>query len=266
VPSRDAEDRAENTDDSPDEVDETADDEDLEADDEDLEDDDEDLDDVDDDDEDDELDDEDDDEDEDEDAGPSVTYDELDGPLEVAPIELALPAGVGLTLRHYRTGTDSDGDKVEEAVMLATDGTLHLFRSAEGLVSFVKSDAEHDFAALDGWTEYADGLRAEDVVPEEADEYGLDLVVENLRGGHDVWEPDLLIGAGEVARDIAFACGLNDVLTVLSSGSPLDNLDEALRSGGFLARRRLRKIGSEQAALGWRSVIGKISAAVEWHD
>ena len=235
MPSRDAEDRAENTaDDSPETAEETAEEpEDL---------------------------------DETEDPDEPDEVPTAEGPLEVDPIELALPAGVGLTLRHYRTDTDEDGDEVEEAVMLATDGKLHLFRSAEGLVSFVKSDAEHDLAALDGWADLAEELRAEDVVPADDDEYGLDLVVENLRGGHDVWEPDLLIGAGEVARDIGFACGLDDVLTVLSSGSPLDSLDEGLRSGGFLARRRLRKIGSEQAALGWRSVIGKISAAVEWHD
>jgi hypothetical protein len=186
--------------------------------------------------------------------------------IEVDPIELALPSGVGLTLRHYDTDTDEDGDEVEEAVMLTSGGKLHLFRSAEGLVDFVKSDAEHDLTYLDGWSKLTEALRPEDVVPDDDDEYSLDLVVENLRGGHDVWEPELLIAAGEVSRDIAYACELNDVLTVLAPGSPLDNLDEGLRSGGFLARRRLKKIGSEQAALGWRSVIGKISAAVEWHD
>jgi hypothetical protein len=36
--------------------------------------------------------------------------------------------------------------------------------------------------------------------------------------------------------------------------------------GGFFAKRRLKKIGAQQAALGWRTIIGKISAAVDWRD
>jgi hypothetical protein len=185
---------------------------------------------------------------------------------EVDPVEIALPGGTGLTLRHYRTVEDEDGEETEEAVFLAHRGKLHLFRSREGLLEFINSDAPHDLTELDTWTEVQRRARVADLVPIEEDEYELDLVVENLRGGHDVWEPDLLIPAGEVARDVAFACDLDDVLAALAPGSPLDDLDEALRDGGFLARRRLKKIGAEQAAIAWRSVIGKISAAVQWHD
>ncbi len=36
--------------------------------------------------------------------------------------------------------------------------------------------------------------------------------------------------------------------------------------GGFFARRKLKKIGAQQASLGWRTIIGKISAAVDWRD
>jgi hypothetical protein len=49
-------------------------------------------------------------------------------------------------------------------------------------------------------------------------------------------------------------------------------MDEALRStaggglGGFRGRRRLKKIGAQTATLGWRTIIGKISAAVDWRD
>jgi hypothetical protein len=185
---------------------------------------------------------------------------------EIDPIEIALPSGVGLTLRHYRTVTDDDGDEVDEAVFLAHKGTLHLFRSPEGLIDFINSDAPHDLTSVDTWEEVRKRVRAGDLVPAEEDEYELDLVVENLRGGHDVWEADLLIPAGEVARDIAFACGLDDVLAALAPESPLDELDEGLRAEGFLARRRLKKVGAEQAAIAWRSIIGKITAAVKWHD
>ena len=97
-------------------------------------------------------------------------------------------------------------------------------------------------------------------------------MVENLRGGHDTWDLPLLIAAGEVARDLGYALRLKPVILALSPGSPLDDLDESLRSaetggmGGFFGRRKLKKIGAQQASLGWRSIIGKISAAVDWRD
>jgi hypothetical protein len=184
----------------------------------------------------------------------------------VDPVEIAFPKGVGYTLRHYRTGTDEDGNETEEAVFLAHEGRLHLFRSPEGLVEFLRSDAPHDLDHLDGWDEIVEKITPADVVPDAEDRYELDLLVENLRGGPDVWEPDLVIGAGEIARDLGFALDLRDVLVSLEPGSPLDDLDEGIRGEGFLARRRLKKISTEQVAIGWRTMIGKLAAATEWHD
>jgi hypothetical protein len=184
----------------------------------------------------------------------------------IDPVEIALPKGSGYTLRHYRSSTTEDGDETEEPVFLAHKGTLHLFRSPEGLVEFLRGDAPHDLTAVDGWSEVVDKVTPADIVADEEDRYELDLMVENLRGGSDVWEPDLVIGAGELARDLGFALGLREVLEGLSSGSPLDDLDEAIRGEGFLARRRLKRISAEQVAIGWRTIIGKITATVEWHD
>ncbi|WP_222853748.1 hypothetical protein [Fodinicola acaciae] len=184
---------------------------------------------------------------------------------EIDPVEISFPSGTGFTLRHYRTVTDEDDEEAEEAVFLAHDQKLQMFRSAEDLVEYVKSDAEHDLRELETYAEMAESLTVERVVVDEEDEYGLDLVVQNLRGGHDAWDQDLLIGAGEVTRDIAFACQLDDVLTALAPGSPLDDLDEALRANGFLARRKMRKISPERAAIAWRSLISKVDAVVEWH-
>ncbi|GAA0229933.1 DNA primase [Cryptosporangium japonicum] len=154
----------------------------------------------------------------------------------------------------------------EEAVFLATDGKLHLFRDAASLVAFVKSPAVHDLLGGDTWAELVETITPDLVVPDDEDRYELDLVVENLRGGRDVWEGDLIVGAGELARDLAYALDLPEVDASLAPGSPLDDLDEALRAKGFFARRKLRRIGAEQAALAWRSVIGRISSSVEWHD
>jgi hypothetical protein len=259
--------------------------------------------------------------------------------VRIAPVEIAMPGGVGLTLRAYRLASqltptetqsddedpfevreraaaarraDEDDDDVtideEFAALVAADdaesgrveateseepapeefaedepdeevpiflshrGKLLAFKSAESLVSFIRSGAPHDMAQLDTWPVVAERVQATDIDPQPDDRYELDLVVENLRGGHDTWDLPLLIAAGEVARDLGYALRLKPVILALSPGSPLDDLDESLRSaesggmGGFFGRRRLRKIGAQQASLGWRSIIGKISAAVDWRD
>ncbi|MFI9641993.1 DNA primase [Micromonospora sp. NPDC051925] len=166
---------------------------------------------------------------------------------------------------------DEDGDE-EVPVFLSHKGRLLLFKTPESLVSFIRSGAPNDLAQLDGWNELAERVEAADIAPRDEDTYELDLVVENLRGGHDTWDPTLLIEAGEVARDLSYALRLPAVLDMLSAGSSLDDLDEALRAsvnggvGGFLGRRRLKKIGAQTASLGWRTIVGKISAVVDWRD
>jgi hypothetical protein len=260
--------------------------------------------------------------------------------VRVEPVEIALPGGVGLTLRAYRKASeltpteieadeedpydthkraalDEDGeegvivdeeyealladgdepgekddkpgdeeaaseDDSEEAkaqpddeeipMFLSHKGRLLAFKNAEALVSFIRSGAPHDLAQLDSWGDLAERVQSSDIDPLPEERYELDLVVENLRGGHDTWDLPLLIAAGEVARDLGYALRLKPVILALSPGSPLDDLDESLRAaetggmGGFFGRRRLKKIGAQQASLGWRSVISKISAAVDWRD
>ncbi|MEU7980337.1 DNA primase [Micromonospora sp. NPDC049081] len=166
---------------------------------------------------------------------------------------------------------DTDGDE-EVPVFLSHKGRLLLFKTPESLVSFIRSGAPNDLSQLDGWNELSERVEPADIAPRDEDTYELDLVVENLRGGHDTWDPTLLIEAGEVARDLSYALRLPAVLDMLSAGSSLDDLDEALRAsvnggvGGFLGRRRLKKIGAQTASLGWRTIVGKISAVVDWRD
>jgi hypothetical protein len=172
---------------------------------------------------------------------------------------------------------ESDGDAEAAAedvpVFLAADGKLLLFHSPEGLVEFVHSGAENELTQLDTWDELRERIEVGDIVPLDEDRYELDLLVENLRGGHNLWDPALIIQSGEIARDIAFALRVPAVIAALAPGSPLDDLDEGLRAvetgglGSLFARRRLRKIDPQTtAALGWRTIIGKISAVVDWRD
>ncbi|MFG1914251.1 DNA primase [Micromonospora sp. NPDC048898] len=261
--------------------------------------------------------------------------------LRIDPVEIALPAGTGFTLRAYRpasslTPTDvterdqddpflarrqvveeeddetvvildeeladefadsdedestgrraagktedetEDGEAVtdeaddeEVPVFLSNQGKLLLFKTPESLVSFIRSGAPNDLSQLDSWNELSERVEPSDIAPLDEDTYELDLVVENLRGGHDTWDSTLLIEAGEIARDISYALRLPAVLDMLSAGSSLDDLDEALRAttnggiGAFMGRRRLKKIGAQTASLGWRTIVGKISAVVDWRD
>jgi hypothetical protein len=175
---------------------------------------------------------------------------------------------------------DEEEDEEDEAaradeeipVFLGGKGKVYLFHSPDKLVEFVKSGVEHDLSQLDSWADLVRRVRTEDIDPIDDDRYELDLVVENLRGGPDAWDAPLILKAGELARDLGFALRLDPVMIALSSGSPLDDLDEALRKaetggmGSFFAKRRLRKIPAQQSSLAWRTVIGKISAAADWRD
>lgn len=269
----------------------------------------------------------------------SAATDRFWAEAKMDPLEIALPGGVGYTLRAYRmdsqiTPTDASGrqddielpkrraayvDEPDDELLDASDadealefdpddeidadeidaddvgddakadepaeradeevplflghaGHLLLFRTVESLVAFVRSDAEHDLTQLDGWASFATALRPTHVVPQDEDSYELDLVVKNLRGGHDAWDPQLIVQSGQLARDLGHALRIEPVVTALATGSPLDDLDDALRGvaaggiGTFFARRKTKKIGTETASLAWRSVIGKISAVVDWRD
>jgi hypothetical protein len=168
---------------------------------------------------------------------------------------------------------DDDEDPEEEVpLFLSQGGHLLLFRSRAGLVDFISSDAEHDLTQLSGWAKLARQIRTDHIVPVADETYELDLVVKNLRAGSDSWDPDLIVQSGQIARDLGHALRIESVVKALAAGSPLDDLDEALRAvasggmGSFFARRKAKKIGTEAASIGWRTVIGKISAVVDWRD
>jgi DNA-directed RNA polymerase delta subunit len=168
---------------------------------------------------------------------------------------------------------EDDEEVVQDVpVFLGRDGRVFLFHSQDKLVEFVKSGAEHDLSQIDTWSTLVKRVSGKDIVALEDDTYELDLVVENLRGGPDAWDSALILKAGEIARDLSFALRIDPVMIALSAGTPLDNLDEALRSadsgglGSLFAKRKLRKIPAQQTSLAWRTIIGKISAAAEWRD
>ncbi|THV31923.1 DNA primase [Glycomyces paridis] len=163
-----------------------------------------------------------------------------------------------------------DAEPEEVPVFLTRKGKLLLFREPEALVAYVKENDDHDLAVIEEYAELQERVAVADIACEEDDTYELDLVVANLRGGHDTWEPELLIKAAEVGRDLGYALKNDSIVGALAPGSPLDDLDETFRvvvDGGLrgkLARRRLRKNDAQQAAIAWRGVIAKLNDHVEW--
>lgn len=194
-------------------------------------------------------------------ASTSTDADALWIGLDVEPVEISLPSDSGYTLRHYRE--DDDGET--EPVFLGSGGVAYVFRSTEGLIEFIRSDEPHDLTELEGWDDVKAAVDI-DVTPDEMGIYQLDLVVSMLRAGADSWDPELLVLAGECARDLAKYAEFDDVLAALGPGSPLDALDDDLRNGGILARRRLRKLNGDTLAIGWRTVISRLNAAVDFRD
>lgn len=153
-------------------------------------------------------------------------------------------------------------------MFLGANGRPYLFREPAGLVAFVRGGEPHDLADLPEW-ERVRAAAALDVTPQLLNRYELDLVVDVARAGADGWgdaERQLLLLAGEIARELASYTGRTVVQELLAPGSPLDALDDDLRRGGLFARRRLRRYPGEQIALGWRRVVRELEAAVQWPD
>ncbi|HEX2144262.1 MAG TPA: hypothetical protein VHG10_07135 [Glycomyces sp.] len=163
-----------------------------------------------------------------------------------------------------------DAEPEDVPVFLTRKGKLLVFREPEALVAYVKENDDHDLAVIEEFAELQERVSVDDIVCDEDDTYELDLVVANLRGGHDAWEPELLIKAAEVGRDLGYALKNDSIVGPLAPGSPLDDLDESFRvvvEGGLrgkLAKRRLKKNDAQQAAIAWRGVIAKINDHVEW--
>jgi hypothetical protein len=163
-----------------------------------------------------------------------------------------------------------DAEPEEVPVFLTRKGKLLVFRDQAALVAYVRENDDHDLAVIDEYADLQERVTEADIVCDEADIYELDLVVANLRGGHEAWEPELLIKAAEVGRDLGYALKNDSIVAALAPGSPLDDLDEAFRvvvEGGIkgkFAKRRLRRNDAQQAAIAWRGVIAKINDHVEW--
>ncbi|MFF5227340.1 Hsp70 family protein [Dactylosporangium sp. NPDC000521] len=180
------------------------------------------------------------------------------------PLHLGLPSGSGWTIRARFT-------EPERTVFLARAGGPLLFRSVEGLTEYLLTDDTHELAAVPGW----DAARERFVTlvshPGDEDLIDLDLVQYNLGFPPQQWLPDLLIGARDVAVELAEEFDLHDISALLAPGTLLDTVDDLLRAADqpFTARssrRRLATVDADTVRSTWHAIATRLDGVAAWSD
>lgn len=172
----------------------------------------------------------------------------------ILPVELTLPEGSGLTLRCY----------VEDAPrFLGSKGRVHLFRSADGLGTFIRGKTPHDLRDIATWAEVVES----DIValPAEEDRYDLAEISELFGRGAstDVFDYSRLAHAFDGALDIAEYADLDNVDELIRPTTPLGRaLVESQRGLG----KSLAPADTAAMATAWEELVDKISEVVRWHD
>jgi hypothetical protein len=138
----------------------------------------------------------------------------------ILPLSVTLPSGSGYTLRTYN-GEDDD------PVFLGADMTVYLFRTAEGLVAYVKAGEEHDLSEMVTWPDIADA----EELPVEPDPQE----VYDLRGPSE--------DAIELALELADYCDLKGVTRAL----------------------RRRRAGDIPFDI-WTAAVTELETCIRWQD
>jgi len=172
----------------------------------------------------------------------------------ILPVELTLPEGSGLTLRCYVDDTPR---------FLGNKGTVYLFRSSDGLGSFVRGKSPHDLRDIATWADVVDS----DVpaLPAEDDRYDLAEISELFGRGDstDVFDYSRLAHAFDGVLDIAEYANLDSVDGLIRPETPLGRaLVESQRGVG----KSLAPADTAAMAAAWDEVVETMSAAVRWRD
>jgi hypothetical protein len=138
----------------------------------------------------------------------------------ILPLSITLPSGTGYTLRTYNGEED-------EPIFLGADLTVDVFRTADGLVDYCRSGAEHDLSGMVTWADIAE---AEDLPVEPEPEEVYDL----RSPGED---------AVELALELADYCDLDGVTATLT-------------------RRRTGDIPFDA----WTAAVDELETCIRWHD
>ena len=180
----------------------------------------------------------------------------------VHPIAIVLRSGEkGYTIRAYLD------DQRVDAAFVGTREHLLLFRSSASMHRYATRAEAHELADIPGWDSLVDRMGAAE--PDAEHSYEFDLIQRSLRFRPAQWVPELFIHTREVIGEIAKAFSLDDVLNLLTVGSPFDELDDMFRTidrpiAGWRARRRLASLQGAQASALWRLAIRGVEEHVRW--
>ncbi len=172
----------------------------------------------------------------------------------ILPVRLAFAEGSGLTLRCYVEDT---------ARFLGRELTVDVFRSADGLSSFVEEGEPNDLAALATWGAVVEADA--DPIPADEDSYDFGQVTDMLDGTANHWDVALLGQVGEAALDLAEYCHLERVSDLLAPDTELGAAMADVQNGDDDDERPAE---SEVAVLAeqWHEVVAQISSCLRWHD
>ncbi|MDQ3735416.1 MAG: hypothetical protein M3400_15715 [Actinomycetota bacterium] len=177
----------------------------------------------------------------------------------ILPVELILPEGSGLTLRCY----------VEDAPrFLGSKGRIELFRSAEGLGTFIRGKTPHDLREIATWADVVDS----DVpaLPAEEDRYDIaeisDLLDRAARTGVSSpaaadFDYSRLAHAFEGILDVAEYADLDTVDELVRPTTPLGRALVESQRGTSLSPADTAAI-----AAAWDELVEQVSGTVRWHD
>jgi len=187
----------------------------------------------------------------------------------ILPVRLVFPEGSGLTLRCYVEDT---------ARFLGSELTVDVFRTPDGLSTFVEEGEPNDLATLSTWGAVVEADA--DPIAAAADSYDFAQVSDMLDGTADSWDLALLVQVAEAALDLAEYCHLTRVSDLLSPDTELgaaiegedDDADDANGAedgdGGDGSGAGERPAASDVAVLAeqWNEVVAEISTCLRWHD
>ncbi|MCG5469554.1 DnaJ domain-containing protein [Micromonospora sp. LAH09] len=182
----------------------------------------------------------------------------------VHPIAIALRSGdTGYTLRAYFD------DQRTEAAFPGAEEHLLLFRSMASMRQYLKRTEGHGLGDIPGWEGLLARINDPAAEPDDEHRYEFDLVLHSLRFPPFQWVPALFIASRDVIREISEAFDVDQVLGLLTVGSPLDELDDLFRSvdrpvAGWGARRRLGSLEGSQASTLWRKALRGVEERVRW--
>lgn len=151
----------------------------------------------------------------------------------------------------------------------SADGDLLLFRSRESLFRYLTESDAHELAGIPGWDGFMNSILKTGIDTEDDQSFDFGLILYNLRSPAAEWVPRIFITNRDLIIEIAEAFELDEVLSLLGVGTPIDTFDNLLRVvdrplAGWSARRQLGSLQPGYASTAWRKVIRHTEKRIRW--